>query len=273
MHRLARQPYCDFHPRFLSALDGLSALPPPERYDELAARVPRAPGVELPRFVTESREALRQVGGYEPHVAKLRAVPTRPGHWHDFFNMCVWAHFPKLRWALNSVHVDAPGEKDPRNGRTPAQNLAATLDEAGMLVLSSSQELLDELRELRFKQVFWERRAELVATTRFWIVGHGLLESLLEPHPGLTARSLLLQVSELNVPEPTSTDSSDALRFAVDTLATRRIDGWRVARAVLDPIPVLGIPGYCDNGTAAFYDDRHNIPFDPCSRRHAAGAG
>lgn len=268
MRWLARPPYGDFHPRFLSAIEHLSALPPVEHYDALAASVPQAPGVELPRFVTESREAVRRAGGYEAHVARYRAVPTRPGHFHDFFNLCVWAHFPKTRWALNSLHVDAPGEKDPRNGRTPAQNLAATFDEAGMLVLGSSSELLEELRELRFKQVFWERRAELLATTRFWLVGHGMLESLLEPHPGLTARSVLLHLPERNVTLP-----SDDLRFEADAVAAARVDGWRAARAVLDPIPVLGVPGYCDNGTAAFYDDRHNIPFDPCSRRHARVAG
>jgi len=264
MHWLHRAPYSDFHPRFLAALDGLSALPPPvEQYDALAANVPRAPDVELPRFVSESREALRQTGGYEGHVAKLRAVPSRPGHWHDFFNMSVWAHFPKIRWALNALHVEAPGEKDPRNGRTPAQNFAATLDEAGMLVLSTSQELLEELRDLHFKRVFWERRAELLATTRFWVVGHGMLEALLNPHHRLGARSLLLHWPDLNVAEP-----SDELRFAVDAAVAARIDDYRTSRTSLDPIPVLCIPGYWDNDSAAFYDDRRNIPFEPGSRRH-----
>jgi small conductance mechanosensitive channel len=40
--------------------------------------VPRARDVQLPRFVRESRDALRQIGGYEQHVARLCAVPTRP---------------------------------------------------------------------------------------------------------------------------------------------------------------------------------------------------
>ncbi len=269
MHRLVRPPYRDFHPRFRAALERLSSLPRPEHYDELAALVPRAPGVELPRFVTESREAVRRAGGYEAHVATLRAVPTRPGHWHDFFNMCVWAHFPKLRWALNALHVAAPGERDPRNGRTPAQNLAATFDEAGMLVVSKSGELLEELRDLHFKQAFWERRAELLSSTRFWVVGHGMLESLLAPHPGLTARSLLVDWSAVEAAESSATEPDDALRLALDDVGAAHIESWHARRAVLDPIPVLAIPGYCENETAAFYDDRRHIPFDPCSRRHA----
>ena len=263
-----RQPYRDFHPRLLDALERFTAWPAPEQYDELALRVPRAANALLPRFVTESREALRRLGGYEQHVARLCAVPTRPGHWHDFFNMTVWAHFPKLRWALNALHVDPEvGPRDPRNGRAPAQNVAATFDEAGMLVVSTSRGVLEELRALHFKHVFWERREELLATTRFWLVGHGMLESLLVPHPGLAARSLLLHLPSLPAPE-----GSDDLRFEIDTIAAARIHSWRAARTVLDPIPVLAIPGYSDNDSSDFYDDMRNIRFEPYSRRPGASS-
>ena len=258
-----RPPYRNLHPRLLSALDRFTAWPAPEQYDELAREVPRAAHVTLPRFVSENRETLRSLGGYEQHVAQLHAVPTRPGHWHDFFNMVVWAHFPELRWALNALHVDPEvGPKDPRNGRAPAQNVAATFDEAGMLVLSTSRGVLEALRALHFKHAFWEKRAELLATTRFWIVGHGLLESLLVPHAALSARSLLLHVPSLPTPE-----LDDAFRFEVDARVATRIGTWRDTRTVLDPIPVLAIPGYGDNDSADFYDDLRNVRFEPQSRR------
>jgi hypothetical protein len=269
-----RPPYRDFHPRFLSVLECFAAWPSPEQYDELALQVPRARDVELPRFVSENRVALRKVGGYEQHVAQLCAVPTRPSHWHDFFNMAVWAHFPKLRWALNSLHVDpSVGPKDPRNGRAPAQNLAATFDEAGMLVLSTSRELLEELRALRFKRAFWERREELVRTTRFWVVGHGMLESLLHPHAGLAARSLLLHVPSLPPESLSSREESDEFRFEIDALAAARIHAWRAGRIVLDPVPVLAIPNYSDNCSRDFYEDMQNIRFEPISRRPLAISG
>jgi hypothetical protein len=262
---LGRLPYREFHPRLLGALQRCSEWPAPEQYDELARLVPQATGVQLPRFVTQNREAIERAGGYERHVAELCAVPTRPGAWHDFFNMLVWAHFPKLRWALNSLHVDPEvGPKDPRNGRAPAQNLAATFDESGMLVLSTSPSLLSELRALHFKRAFWERREELLATTRFWVVGHGVLESLLAPHPGLSVRGLLLHVPSLPLAE-----GPDALRFELDAQAAALIRAWRTVRTVLDPIPLLCIPGYADNDSEAFYDDRLNVRFEPCSRRPA----
>lgn len=263
---LRRRPYRDFHRHMRRALEPLAQWPSPEQYDELARQVPQAKDVQLPRFVTESRLAVQQSGGYEQHVAGWRAVPTRPRSWHDFFNMVVWAHFPKLRWALNSLHVDPDvGPKDPRNGRAPAQNLAATFDEAGMLVVSESRPILEELQALRFKHVFWERRAELLATTRFWVVGHGMLESLLDPRPGLSVRSLLLHVARL--PEA---EADDPFRLEMDAIAAARVRDWRSQRAILDPMPVLAIPGFADNDSREFYDDFDNIRFHPSSRRPAA---
>lgn len=230
-------------------------------YDELAARVPgdarNAAELAVPRFVAQDRRELERLGGYEPHVAQARAVPTRARSWHDFFNMAIWAHFPRLRWALNAVHVDsALGPVDPRNGRAPEQNVAAQFDESGLIVASSSAELLAQLRALRFKQVFWERRQELLASTRFWIVGHGMLESLLTPHFGLSGKAVLLEL-----PRAPSSYQADDLRFWVDALVAERIAGWRGRAPVLDPLPLLGIPGYADNAAPEFYDDARYFRF------------
>lgn len=269
-----RLPYRNFHPRFLAALEQYQGWPHPEQYDELARQVPQGTpeaSAELPRFVPQDRNVVKQAGGYEQHVAKLRQVPTRPSNWHDFFNMAVWAHFPRLRWALNALHVDDRiGPKDPRNGRAPPQNLAATLDESGVIVLSTSPSLLEELRELRFKRAFWERRAELLATTRFWFVGHGTLESLLTPHPGLAAKGLLLEVSRLPSAED---ETNDELRHAIDARAADAVRAFRHSHHVLDPVPILGIPGYWDNERPEFYDDVQHFRLERQSRaKQRAGA-
>jgi hypothetical protein len=263
---LSRSPFRDLHPQLLAQLIRSSAWPAPERFDQLARLVPCAPGVERPRFVRQDRAQLGRQGGYEQHVAQLRAVPTRPESWHDFFNMVVWAHFPRLRWALNSLHVDPDvGPKDPRNGRAPAQNLAATFDESGMLVVSTSAAVLAELRELRFQHVFWQRREELVTTTRFYVVGHGALEALVTPPDGLSARSL-----QLLVPHLPAASEADAFRSELDALAARRIQAWQTERSVLDPVPLLAIPGFWPNDSAAFYEDLRNVRFVPISRRPEA---
>jgi hypothetical protein len=251
-----RAPYAYLHERFVRAVEALSAWPEPDAYDELARQV--AGELELPRFVLQDREAVRRAGGYERHVARERAVPTRQRSWHDFFNMAVWAHFPCVRWALNALHVDESlGPVDPRNGRAPEQNVAAQLDESGIIVASSSHELLGELRELRFKRVFWERRAELLTTTRFWIVGHGTLESLLTPHLGLASKAVLL-----DLPRAPATYDGDELRRECDHRVAELVRGWRGVAPVLDPIPLLGIPGYAENTAPEFYDDARYFRFE-----------
>jgi Protein of unknown function (DUF3025) len=258
----SRPPFSELHPRFLDAISRFAEWPALERYDVLAQVVPRALDVALPRFVLEEREAVRRAGGYERHVRGLGAVPTRPGNWHDFFNMSVWAHFPKTRWALNSLHVD-PGAapKDPRNGRTPAQNLATSFDETGMVVVSTSSAVLEDLSALQFKRAFWEKRDELRRSTRFWIIGHGMLESLLTPHARLAPRSIFLYLPALELP-----GGEEQLRFEVDRVLSERVHSWRSQHQAFHPVPALAIPGYADNDAASFYDDPSNIPFDPVSR-------
>jgi hypothetical protein len=256
-----RAPYAELHPHFMGKVRGLTAWPTPEQYDDLARQAAQPPGeaaAELPRFVAQDRRALARLGGYEPHVTRLRAVPTRQNCWHDFFNMAVWAHFPRLRWALNALHVDlALGPIDPRNGRAPQQNVAAQFDESGVIVASSAPELLAELGALRFKHVFWQRRCELLATTRFWIVGHGMLESLLTPHRGLSAKAVLLEL-----PHAPAAYDADELRWQIDARVASQIHAWRDGAPVLAPLPLLGIPDYADNRAPDFYDDAHYFRFE-----------
>jgi hypothetical protein len=254
----SRAPYRSLHQRFLAAVEPLTAWPEPEAYDELAAQVPRRSSTaSLPRFITQDRDAVERLGGYEPHVAQTRTVPTRPRSWHDFFNMAIWAHFPATRWALNALHVDGSlGPVDPRNGRAPQQNVAAQFDESGIIVASSAPGLLAELRALRFKHVFWERRDELLATTRFWIVGHGMLESLLTPHPALAGKALLLEL-----PQTPSAHPSDELRESLDARVAEQVLSWRTGAPLLDPLPLLGVPGFADNAASEFYDNERYFRF------------
>jgi hypothetical protein len=252
-------PYAWLHPRFVEAVRRLPAWPPPSGFDELAASVPPGPSVERPRFVAQERAALKRAGGYEEHVAKLRQVPTRERNWHDFFNMAVWAHFPRTRWALNRLHVDSSlGPVDPRNGRTPEQNIASQLDESGIVIASSDGELLRDLRALLFKRVFWERRGQWLESVRYWIVGHGSLESLLSPHPALATKAVLLEL-----PQAPHSYQPDELRLLADERTAAIVDGWRGQTARLDPVPLLGVPGFTDNDRADLYDDPRYFRLEP----------
>ena len=91
-----------------------------------------------------------------------------------------------------------------------------------------------------------------------------MLESLLTPHSNLSVRSLLVQVPSL---PPRAEQGNDELRWEIDQLVAKRIQAWRGVRTVLDPIPVLAIPGFSDNDAPEFYEDMRNIRFEPISRR------
>ncbi len=256
---LDTEPFVDFAPEFKARVRHSSDWPPVEAYDELVSVVRGVAaswgGPALtPRFVPFDRDAVREAGGYEAHVARCRAVPTRPKNWHDFFNMAAWAHFPRVRWALNGIHIRAvKAEADPRNGRTPAQNRAAHFDESGMVVVSSDASVLTELQGLQFKRVFWQRRETLARTTRFVLVGHGSMESLLTPHLGLAAKALLVH-------EPDIGERTDRMHEFVDELAAARIEEWPQRLEPLYPIPMLGIPGWYAKQCEALYDDTRYFP-------------
>ena len=251
---LAQRPFAWFSQAFRRQIAQLTSWPTPQDYNEIVRMTAEALGSDgdrphSPRFLKYAREPVRAAGGYEAYVAQERAVPTRPFHFHDFFNMAVWAHFPRWRWALNRLHTSAdPGEVDPRNGRTPLQNHAAHFDETGMLVVSQDADVLTNLAELRFKRVFWERRCELQASTRFYLVGHGMLEAMRAPVVGLMAKAVFVRASSL--PSSTSAGLSD-----VDRLLADQVCRWPRERGVLHPVPLLGVPGFHAEQTSQFYDN------------------
>ena len=256
---LDTRPYLHFLPEFKALVRRFGDWPPVEGYDQFVSAVlgrPFGSGEQrqYPRFGAFDRRRVREAGGYEAYVARYRVVPTRPKNWHDFFNMATWAHFPRLRWALNAVHVAAvQAEADPRNGRTPAQNRAAHFDESGMVVLSSDTGVLGDLKEMKFKRVFWERRATLAQTTRFVLVGHGSMESLLTPHLGLAAKALLVHDAHI-------AERNESLCEFVDQLASARVAKWPQRLEPLYPIPMLGIPEWHSNDCEPLYDDSRYFP-------------
>lgn len=63
------------------------------------------------------------------------AVPTRLGHWHDFFNMLAWCVFPRAKAALNARQV--AGGAVVAGARTDEQNRLAMFDEGGVVIVES----------------------------------------------------------------------------------------------------------------------------------------
>ena len=187
---------------------------------------------------------------YECRIWESGEVETRPDNWHDFFNALVWLSFPKTKIAVSAAHMramQAPGEK-----RTNTRDVLTHFDECGIVVLSSQPELLDLLRGFCWKELFVERRAEVIRSMRFVIFGHATYEQLLKPFRGLTAKAVLHEVSEdwLRM-------STEAQLSAVDTLlAADLVSGKYTRPRDFQPLPLLGIPGVTpESENPDYYDD------------------
>jgi hypothetical protein len=84
------------------------------------------------------------------------------------------------------------------------------------------------------------------------VVGHGSLESLVEPHFGLTGKALFLSLRSAPARNPLE------LYERVDRLAAREVERWgrcQHSPVALNPVPLLGIPGWHPDQNAAFYDN------------------
>jgi hypothetical protein len=190
---------------------------------------------------------------YESFIRRTGSVPTRADNWHDLFNALAWLAFPRTKAVLNRRHCEEiarrAGEPGPRG---TARDVLTLFDEGGVIVVSTDPSLLELLRQFKWKTLFWERRDEVLRRMRFFVFGHAILEKALEPYKGVTAKALLLEVPSALLQQSFDAQLAEADRLAAEWFS--RDDALRSTRS-LSPLPVLGVPGWADNGSPAFYDD------------------
>jgi hypothetical protein len=211
-----------------------------EALNACAERLAIVNGAGLPlRFVApQGRLSARD---YEADVLASGCVATRPDNLHDLLNALVWLRFPRFKAALNLRHVAAMRE-EAGPGRGRRRDALTVLDESGVWVLSAEAGLADALSKREWERLFWDRRDAVERAMRFIIVGHALLEKVLAPYPAMTGKCLLLA--------PVTLDAGAAEDTAVDALT--RLESPRQ----LPPLPILGIPGWDDNASPAYYRNR-----------------
>ena len=220
----------------------------------LAANIRNARGMPL-RFVPPRDPAERDRTHYEAHIAATGEVETRAANWHDLFNALAWITYPRAKAAINAQHaaiLEAGGDAELRH-RSPARDALTLFDEGGVIVASSSPAMHRLIVDFRWKELFWERRDELLATTRFLAIGHACYEQSLAPYIGMVAKTVPIPVDDafLSLSPEGQVAAADAQVAA--HLADRA--NFRSPKA-LPPMPVLGVPGWHDaNAQSAFYDD------------------
>jgi len=189
---------------------------------------------------------------YEMRVYQSGELECRERNWHDLLNVLVWLTFPRAKAALNARHY-AAWSAAPGGGRGAVRDALTLFDESGLVVLSAEPELLQMIRDFRWKTLFWEQRAAVVAGMRFLPFGHALCEKALAPYRGMTGHALLIEAGAdvLALPQ------AEQLQRVDELLALRVADPQSMQTTrQLAPLPVLGVPGWCaGNGQAEYYDD------------------
>ncbi len=245
----------------------------PPTLDELnaiaAARgVASGSGVPL-RFVAASPAAEPSQRGYEQYVHDRGRVPTRDASWHDLFNALAWLAFPRTKAVLNAQHVRALATHEPEttgaSRRGTARDVLTLFDENGLIVACADDELAARLSGFEWKPLFWDARGRVARGMRFHAFGHALHEKGRAPFRGITAKALLLPVDAAFLALSRERELSTLDELAAEHFA--RVESLRSTRS-LQPVPVLGIPGWAAaNASAAYYDDADQ--FRPGWRRTA----
>ncbi|NND43997.1 MAG: DUF3025 domain-containing protein [Xanthomonadales bacterium] len=190
------------------------------------------------RFVAERDAA---PGEYEARIDQGGQVSTRADSWHDLFNALAWARFPRIKAAINGLHLRHRDAAAP-DRRGPVRDALTLFDEGGGLLVSDSSEALHAVAEHDWQTVFggqrpWQERF------RFRILGHGLLDKCRAPYRAMTANVLLLHVSADHFRLP-SEKLTVMLDRAVAQLMRRTV--LPASTSALSPLPVAGIPGWSD---------------------------
>lgn len=244
------------------ALDDLNAL-------AREGDVQTASGLPL-TFVPAVAPAKGPAEHYEVRVFRTGEVPTRSDGGHDLFNALAWLAFPRTKAVLNRIHHDELVRRGGAGPRGTPRDVLTLFDEGGVVVACADRALTRLLEAFQWKELFWARRHEAIAAMRFLVFGHAILERAFAPYKGVTAKALVIDVPQaaLALPPAALVDLLDA-RAADHFARPGALDSTRA----LQPLPVLGIPGWTpENEDPAYYDDA-NVFRPGRTRARPPGAG
>ncbi len=194
---------------------------------------------------------------YAPRIYKTGELQTRHENWHDFFQFLSWFLFPETKAVINAIHLPYAQQRiettHQLSRRTPIENMLSLFDEGGVVIVSSDASLLQLIRDFQWKELFWQRRDELVQTLSCITFGHAMYEKGLAPYLGMTANAVLIEADTGFFERQTTVqlqwlDKKLAAMFRAGDVLTKPKD--------LQPFPILGMPGWDEaNGAEAYYDN------------------
>jgi hypothetical protein len=218
------------------------------------------------RFVPQQTGKLGFESQYEPRCYLSGEVQSRSDNWHDLLNALVWLTFPKAKAAINTRHYQALLQQHGLSGssqRGAVRDTNTLMDESGVIVACADPILAQALRNFQWRELFYERRANVQRHMGFYLFGHGLYEKALQPYVGLTGQGIILDVDTkfFTWPQAQQLANLDE-RLAAYWSDMRNCMNTRE----LSPVPLLGIPGWCaNNEDPSYYDDTRYFRPGRCS--------
>jgi hypothetical protein len=189
-------------------------------------------------FVPQS--ALPSGVPYESYVFESGCCPTRD-NLHDFFNALIWRQLPQSKHRLNELQAAHIAVQGAGVARGPLRDAITVFDENGAL-LDAPAALWEALLAGDWKRALVDMRP-LWAHARVRVFGHALLEKMAQPRKAITAHVWRSQCPM---------GATDEL----DSWLAARLTAEALARKPFMPLPLFGIPGWCEeNQQVSFYDD------------------
>lgn len=180
---------------------------------------------------------------YESFIFQTGHVPTRD-NLHDFFNGLIWLHYPETKRRLNQLQAEAIAMQGVGAVRGPVRDAITVLDENGALL--DAPELLWQALLARDWQRLLVDLRPLWTQARLYLLGHALLEKLVQPRKSITA----------HVYRPQTILAPHSSGAAVDRWLAQELAASHLATKPFTPLPVLGVPGWwAESENFSFYDD------------------
>ena len=191
-------------------------------------------------FVPQS--ALPEGQAYEDFIFKTAQVPTRDGL-HDFFNGLCWHRFPLAKRRLNQLQAAEIEAQGISATRGPVRD-ALTLFDENVVLMHAPDEVWAALQARDWLKLFVDLR-EQWQRVHLVLFGHALVEKLVTPYKSITGHVYRV-ASEV--------DPHD--EAALDAWLVQDLQAAKLATKPYEPLPVLGIPGWCaDNAERTYYED------------------
>lgn len=183
---------------------------------------------------------------YEQVIYESGQVPTRQQSWHDLFGGFIWCLFPKTKALINQRHIEEINQHGLKK-RSKHRNALTLFDECGV-VLAVSEQSADNwptlLRDHQWQTAFVDKRSSWQQTIKPFMFGHANYEMMTKPYIGLTGKALFVTV-------PADIFCKD-LKTQYQYLDEKLYEMIKTENCLRDnhhlsPLPLLGVPGWCDD--------------------------